>query len=91
MWVVYRAYCSPDNILIVMKISKSLLHAIFAGVTVAATATACEHQKKETAQIHFPSCPSDCDIDHAIDLRNDGNGEGEEAPVPGNCPACGMC
>lgn len=69
-----------------MKISKSLLQAIFAGVTVAATATACEHQKKEAAQIHFSTCPANCDIDHAVDPRN--NRDGEE--VPSNCPACGM-
>ena len=67
-----------------MKISKSLLQAILVGVTVGAAGASCESLKKETANIHFKSCTTNCDIDHSADERN--NNE----QVPNNCPACGM-
>jgi hypothetical protein len=71
-----------------MKISKSLLQAIFAGVTVAAAATSCETVKKDTANIHFSTCPANCDVDHAIQPEDEGEGGGQV--VPSSCPACGM-
>ena len=71
-----------------MKISKSLLQAIFAGVTVAAAATSCDAVKHETSQVHFSTCPINCDIDHAIQQENEG--EGGQVVIPNNCPACGM-
>ena len=69
-----------------MKISKSLLQAIFVGVTVGATATSCEALKKDTASIHLKDCGPNCDVDHA---RSSGE-ENENTPPYDNCPACGM-
>lgn len=68
-----------------MKISKSLLQAIFVGVTIGATTTSCDSLKKDTAGIHFKECTENCDIDHG-DLERNQNG----TTVPDNCPACGM-
>ncbi len=67
-----------------MKISKSLLQAIFVGVTIGAAATSCEAVKKDTASIHLKTCGPNCDIDHGNDERN------ENGTIPDNCPACGM-
>ncbi|HPI08467.1 MAG TPA: hypothetical protein PLM41_18865, partial [Saprospiraceae bacterium] len=70
-----------------MKISKSLLQAIFAGVTLAAAATSCDHAKEEISGVHFSTCQENCTIDHALQL-NEG-GEGNSNTIPDNCIACG--
>jgi len=70
-----------------MKISKSLLQAIFAGATVAAAATSCDYAKQETSSIHFSTCQDNCTIDHALQA-NEG-GEGNNNIIPDNCIACG--
>lgn len=67
-----------------MKISKSVLQAIFAGVTLSAAAVSCDTVKKEISTIHFNTCKENCDIDHSQQPENP-NGN-----IPHNCPACGM-
>lgn len=67
-----------------MKISKSLLQAILAGVTLTTAAASCDSVKQETSSIHFNTCKANCDIDHTQEPENPNNN------IPNNCPACGM-
>lgn len=65
-----------------MKISKSLLQAILAGVTLGATATSCDTIKK------------DFEIQEAVDKCDNpdvNRNTNPQTPDPFyNCPACGM-
>ena len=69
-----------------MKISKSLLQAIFAGVTLAAAATSCDHAKEDISGVHFPACQDNCTIDHALQSNEGGAANNN---IPDNCIACG--
>ncbi len=67
-----------------MKISKSVLQAIVAGVTLSAGAISCDTVKQDISTIHFNTCKENCDMDHSKEVEN------PNASIPYNCPACGM-
>lgn len=68
-----------------MKISKSILQAIFAGVTLGAAAVSCTSVKEEVSAVHFNTCDQNCDIDHATERA----GESNNVSIPNQCPDCG--
>lgn len=65
-----------------MKISKSLLSAIAAGIVMSA-ATSCDRTETIERTDQHENCPAECTEDH----RGDAEDKGDHT---WDCPACGM-
>lgn len=65
-----------------MKLSKSLLQAILAGITLSAAATSCTKADDLIDKMQH-QCDENC-------TKNNHSNNGGNTFNPGNCPACGM-
>ncbi len=70
-----------------MKISKSLLKTIAAGLVVAGTLNSCGIHDDAVVDLHGENCTEKCDINHAEQARD--KGETSEHNWE-DCPGCGM-
>ncbi len=70
-----------------MKISKSLLKTIAAGLVVAGTLNSCSMHEDAVVDLHSEDCTEKCDIKHEDQAKkaNESTEHNWE-----NCPACGM-
>jgi len=65
-----------------MKISKSLLSAIAAGIVMTAATSCAKTEATELRNGHLDDCTENCEEDHRDDSGDDGH--------TWDCPACGM-
>ncbi len=64
-----------------MKISKSLLQAIFVGVTLGTATSSCSMFDSATGSEHEDICEQDCNLDHRANS--------DDAPADWECLDCG--